>query len=181
MSKYYLLQDSKGCIGCLACQVHCKTNKGLGVGPSLCMNASVGPVDINGIPSVRFVFMPCFHCEEPWCLKVCPSGAIKKRSADGIVFIEPAACIGCKSCIMACPWGTVQWDPVTNKAVKCDYCKDRLDVGLKPACVTKCLTQCLDFGEAARLPDTRRQRFADAVAALSITAEGRVWEPVNDH
>lgn len=160
MSKYYLLQDSDKCIGCLACEVSCKTNKTLGVGPALCKNNLVGPVKLNDAPRVRFVFMPCFHCEEPWCLKVCPSGAIKKRSSDGIVYIEPAACIGCKSCITACPWGSCQWNPQTNKAIKCDYCMNRIDAGLKPACVTKCLTQCLDFGDASRLPDYRRQRFA---------------------
>jgi len=169
MSKYFLLQDSERCIGCQACEVHCKTNKGLGVGPALCQNMSVGPVEVGGVPRVRFVFMPCFHCEEPWCLNVCPSGAIKKRDSDGIVYIEPALCIGCKSCITACPWGACQWDPSTNKAVKCDYCKDRLDQGLKPACVTKCLTQCLQFGEATRLPDHRRERFAKTIAADSFS------------
>lgn len=170
MSKYYLLQDSERCIGCLGCQVHCKTNKGLGIGPALCLNASVGPMDMNGIPYVRFLFMPCFHCEEPWCLKACPTGAVKKRPSDGIVYIEAALCIGCKCCITACPWGACQWNPELHKAVKCDYCLERLDAGLKPACVTKCLTQCLEFGEAIKLPDTRRLRFADAVAKYAMQA-----------
>ncbi len=173
MSKYYLLQDPERCIGCLACEVHCKTNKGLPVGPALCKNMSVGPVEVKSVPRVRFVFMPCFHCEEPWCLNVCPSGAIKRRESDGIVYIEPALCIGCKSCITACPWGACQWDPVNSKAVKCDYCKDRVDAGKKPACVTKCLTQCLEFGEATALPQHRRQRFARAVAADSFAPEQR--------
>ena len=164
MSKYYLLQDSERCIGCMACEVHCKSNKSLPIGPALCKNLSVGPVMVNNVPRVRFVFMPCFHCEEPWCLNVCPSGAIQKRASDGIVFIEPGLCIGCKSCITACPWGACQWDPETAKAVKCDYCKDRLDAGLKPACVTKCLTQCLEFGAAEKLPSSRRERFAAQIA-----------------
>ncbi len=171
MSKYYLLQDPERCIGCLCCEVSCKTDKNLGVGPALCKNEMIGPVSVKGMPRVRFVFMPCFHCEEPWCLKVCPSGAIKKRP-DGIVFIEPSLCIGCKSCIIACPWGACQWNPSTHKAVKCDYCKDRLDAGLKPACVTKCLTQCLDFGESSKLPDSRRAKFAQAVAAGTFDPAG---------
>lgn len=164
MSKYYLLQNPSRCIGCQACEVSCKSNKGLGPGPALCKNLSVGPQDRGGIPAIRQVFMPCFHCEDPWCLNVCPTGAVRKRASDGIVYIEPALCIGCKSCIMACPWGACQWDPASNKAVKCDYCMDRLDQGLKPACVTKCLTQCLDFGAADSLPTDRRQRFAQALA-----------------
>ncbi len=164
MSKYYLLQDADLCIGCSSCEVSCKTYKGLGPGPALCQNITRGPVSFHGLPRVRFVFMPCFHCEEPWCLKVCPSGAVTKRTTDGIVYIDSALCIGCKSCIAACPWGACQWDPVSRKAVKCDYCMDRLDAGLKPACVTKCVTECLDFGLAEKLPDYRRQRFARMLA-----------------
>ena len=74
-------------------------------------------------------------------------------------------CIGCKSCIAACPWGTPQWDPATNKVVKCDYCKDRVDVGLQPACVTKCITGCLSFGVADEVPDPRRERYARQLLA----------------
>ena len=78
---------------------------------------------------MRFVFMPCYHCEDPWCVRACPTGAMQKREKDGIVFVESPLCVGCKSCIAACPWGVPQWDPATNKVVKCDYCKDRIDVG----------------------------------------------------
>ena len=165
MSKYYLLQDSNRCIGCLACQVHCKTEKALSVGPWLCTNLPVGPTEVSGIPRVHFVFMACFHCEEPWCLKVCPTAAICKRESDGIVYTRPELCVGCKSCIEACPWGACQWDPSARKAVKCDYCMERIDRGLLPACVTKCVTQCLEFGEAALLPETRRRNFAELVAS----------------
>jgi Fe-S-cluster-containing dehydrogenase component len=171
MSKYYLLQDADLCIGCSSCEVSCKINKGLGPGPALCQNILWGPVLFQNLPRVRFVFMPCFHCEEPWCLKVCPSGAVMKRATDGIVYIDPARCIGCKCCISACPWGACQWDPVTQKSVKCDYCKDRLDAGLKPACVTTCVTGCLDFGIADKLPDYRRQRHARVLAEGVLSSE----------
>lgn len=167
MSDYYLLQDSAMCIGCSACQVHCKSNKGLGPGPNLCRNMASDFSAKDNLPQVRFVFMPCFHCEHPWCVSVCPTGAAQKRSSDGIVFIDPHSCVGCKSCIMACPWGACQWDPATKTAVKCDYCKDRLDAGQKPACVTKCLTQCLSFGPAGEIPDDRREKFLKSVLAAN--------------
>ena len=93
-------------------------------------------------------------------MRACPTGAMQKREKDGIVFVEHSRCIGCKSCIAACPWGTPQWDQVTRKVVKCDYCKDQVDIGLKPACVTKCVTGCLSFDVAAEAPDPRRERFA---------------------
>jgi len=91
---------------------------------------------------------------------------MQKRPKDSIVFVDQALCVGCKSCITACPWGTPQWNPETGKAVKCDYCMDRVDQGLKPACVTKCITQCLHFGEASAKTKTTRERFAKAIADL---------------
>ena len=120
---------------------------------------------IDGHPRTRFVYMPCFHCEEAWCIKACPTGAMQRREKDGIVFVESSLCVGCKSCIAACPWGTPQWDPVTHKVVKCDYCKDRLDDGLQPACVTKCVTGCLSFGVATEVSDPRRERYARMIVA----------------
>jgi len=167
MSIYALRHDEANCIGCQACEVHCKSNKGLGPGPSPCKIISTGPIDVGGVPRVRHTFMPCFHCEEAWCVKACPTGAMQKREKDGIVFVEHSLCVGCKTCIAACPWGTPQWDPVTRKVVKCDYCKDRLDVGLQPACVTKCVTGCLSFGVANELPDPRRERYARFIVAES--------------
>jgi len=89
---------------------------------------------------------------------------MRKRPADGIVYVEPVLCVGCKSCITACPWGAPQWHPETGKVVKCDYCMDRVDQGLEPACVAKCVTHCLSFGQAEKLDQTRRQRFAKNVA-----------------
>ncbi len=174
MSQYLLLHNSDQCIGCQACEVHCKTNKNLGPGPAPTKIITVGPVLRDHRPRVQFVDMPCFHCEEPWCAKVCPTGAMQRRESDGIVFIQHSLCVGCKSCIIACPWGAPQWDPVLRKPVKCDYCKDRLDQGLQPACVTKCVTQCLSLVEAASMPDDKRQKHAALMAAGEFAAASTV-------
>ena len=147
MSKYELRHDEANCIGCLACEVHCKTNKQLGPGPDPCRVIALDPVEVDGLPRTRFVFMPCFHCEDPWCVRACPTGAMQKREKDGIVFVEDSLCIGCKSCIAACPWGTPQWDPATNKVVKCDYCMDRIDARA---------AACLRHQVRDRLPVLRR-------------------------
>ena len=167
MSKLFLDHDNKRCIGCFSCEVHCKANKNLTIGPRLTQIIPVGPKMVNNVPRMAYVYMPCFHCEEPWCVSACPTGAMQKRLSDGIIFVDDALCVGCKSCITACPWGTPQWNQETGKVVKCDYCKDRIDEGLEPACVAKCVTKCLKFGEAKnREMQERRDRFAKSIAVF---------------
>jgi Fe-S-cluster-containing dehydrogenase component len=91
---------------------------------------------------------------------------MQKREKDGIVFVENSLCVGCKSCMSACPWGTPQWNAETRKVVKCDFCKDRVDAGLKPACATICTTHCLHFGKPEEIPPVKRERYAKAMAIL---------------
>ncbi len=166
MSKYYLFQDVKKCIGCHACEIQCKTNKELPEGPKPCQIIQVGPKMINSLPRISFVFMPCYHCETPWCVPACPTHAMQQRPEDGIVFVDQNLCVGCKACISACPWGAPQWNPDIRKVTKCDYCKDRLDQGLKPACVTTCTTGCLKFGNVQENTQLRRERHAAAIASF---------------
>lgn len=164
MTRYVLNHDHENCIGCQACEIHCKSNKGLERGAFPCKLITTGPVMSGPLPRIRFVFMPCFHCEDAWCMRACPTGAVRRRDKDGIVYIEDSACIGCKSCVVACPWGAAQWNPQTGKAVKCDFCMDRLDAGLQPACVSKCVTQCLELAELGPLTDERRRHRAEAIS-----------------
>jgi Fe-S-cluster-containing dehydrogenase component len=144
MNKYMIHLNTRRCIGCHACEVHCKTNKGLPVGPILCEIDHKPLRSIKGVPKTEFSFRSCYHCDDPFCVPVCPTGAMIKR-ADGIVYVDFDKCIGCMACQGACPWQIPQYNPDTNKAVKCDYCMDRVDQGLKPACVTKCTTHALKF------------------------------------
>lgn len=165
MSKYFLLQDLHKCIGCHSCEIICKTNKSLPPETRPCQIITIGPRLVNGNPRASYVFMPCYHCENPWCVAACPTGAMQKRPQDGIVFVDHELCVGCKTCISACPWGAPQWHPELGKVVKCDYCMDRIDEGLKPACVTVCTTSCLHFEKAEKITQIRRERHARTVVA----------------
>lgn len=166
MSQYYLFQDTKKCIGCRTCEIQCKTSKDLPFGPRPCQVIQVGPRLIGEVPKTAFIFMPCFHCENPWCVSACPTGAMQRRSRDGVVFIDQELCVGCKTCISSCPWGAPQWNGDTGKVVKCDYCKDRIDLGLEPACVSVCTTNCLKFGRVEDMTQIRRHRYAEAMASF---------------
>jgi len=144
MAKYTIIQDRKKCIGCMACVVHCKIKNNLPEGVRFCNIIFDGPKeDADGIPRINFIFRTCLHCTKAYCLEVCPTGAVKRRVVDGIVYIDEKLCIGCMNCQEACPWGIPQINPLTKKAVKCNLCMDRLDKGELPACVEGCTTSCL--------------------------------------
>jgi Fe-S-cluster-containing dehydrogenase component len=144
VKKYVLHLNTRRCIGCHGCEVHCKTNKDLPVGPILCEISHTPLQKIAGVPRTEFSFKTCNHCLEPLCVPVCPTGAMIRRD-DSIVYINAETCIGCMACRTACPWHIPEYNPVTAKAVKCDMCMDRLDLGLKPACVAKCTTHALQL------------------------------------
>lgn len=142
MKTYMIHLNSRRCIGCHGCEVHCKTNKQLPVGPFLCEISHAPLKKVGGVPKTEFVFSSCRHCEEPLCVPVCPTNAMIQRQ-DGIVYVDQELCIGCMACKTACAWDVPVQNPGDGKAVKCDMCMDRLDRGLKPACVTKCTTHAL--------------------------------------
>lgn len=161
MSKYYVTQDIDQCIGCKACEVHCKTKNKSGEGAYFCKIIEVGPKMKNNLPVLDFVYMACFHCEQAWCVDACPTAAMQRRDKDGIIFVEKSLCVGCKACMTACPWGVPQWENNTGKVDKCDLCMDRIDEGLEPACVSKCTTGCLSFSTPAVASEQKRREFAE--------------------
>ncbi len=163
MSQYFVEQDLTLCIGCLACEAACKDKNSVPEGAFYCKMIPVGPRLIRNIPVVQHVYMACFHCEKPWCVDACPTGAMQRRSQDGIVFVDENLCVGCKACMKACPWGVPQWNPNTGKVGKCDLCKDRIDRGLSPACVTKCTTGALKFVTPKEASLNRRREFAKEI------------------
>ena len=107
MTQYAIVTDCNRCIGCLGCSVACKAINGVPTGNFWNKTLRVGPNPTEGgsgnFPDVEMYFMTvsCQHCENPECVKVCPTGASYKDS-DGTVQIDKEKCIGCKSCITAC-------------------------------------------------------------------------------
>jgi Fe-S-cluster-containing dehydrogenase component len=108
MSKYMIRHDPQRCISCKACEVHCqvKNRTAAGVKPGALI--TVGPARLPDKVQVTSAFRPCFHCEKPWCVAVCPTGAMVKREQDGLVHVV-RTCVGCRACVGACPWKVPQW------------------------------------------------------------------------
>lgn len=160
MSEYTIYQDQRRCIGCRACEIHCKVHHRLQPGPRFGEIVEVGPEPVAGQPRMHFLFMPCFHCDTAWCISACPTGAMRRRPGDNVVSVQGEVCIGCTACMTACPWGIPQWDPESRRVMKCDHCRDRLDAGLEPACVTGCVTGSLQWVPKSEVGRLKRRATA---------------------
>jgi carbon-monoxide dehydrogenase iron sulfur subunit len=145
MKRVYTLEDA--CIGCHLCEVACTTEHSLSKDPVQAYlheeNRPISRCTVEeGDGGILSFSTTCRHCDEPDCLRACISGAIQKNDA-GIVRISTEQCVGCWSCVMACPYGAVQRNLTFKKANKCDLCPDRET----PACVSACPNRALVFEE----------------------------------
>lgn len=96
----------------------------------------------------------CRQCDDAECLKNCPAAAIRRNLQTGVVEIDTGACVGCKMCLMACPFGSIRFDKKAQVSRKCDLC------GGDPACVKVCISGALQFVDATTMPDRRRGLMA---------------------
>ncbi|MBI5603762.1 MAG: 4Fe-4S binding protein [Deltaproteobacteria bacterium] len=137
MGKVSLMFFKKDCMGCHACEVACKQEHALGVGPRLVRVIEKG---------CDFFPIYCHHCANAPCKEACPAGAII-RNPQGVVLIDSELCIGCQACVEACPFGAMQFEEEKGLAMKCDLCIDRLSQDERPACSLVCPTRCISFGD----------------------------------
>jgi Fe-S-cluster-containing dehydrogenase component len=172
MARYGMVIDLKRCYGCYSCMMACKTKNHT---PPGVFWARVLKGEEGTFPNTVRQALPvlCMHCDNPSCVEVCPTGATFMQE-DGIVVVNKDTCMGCKSCLMACPYGaryTVEswesyfpdglplspyeefakqkWEEVSGcgVATKCDFCKDRIPEGKDPACVEACPANARTFGD----------------------------------
>jgi len=141
-----LVIDLDRCIGCSGCEVSCKQENGVAV--DVLWNKVVEQGPFGTFPDVEHYFLPtvCQQCEEPQCVKACPTGASHIRE-DGVVLINREKCIGCKYCIMACPYGVRSYNRETKVVEKCTLCGQLRAVDEKPACVKACAAKARFFGD----------------------------------
>jgi Fe-S-cluster-containing dehydrogenase component/formate-dependent nitrite reductase membrane component NrfD len=137
--------DNRKCIGCHACTVACKSEHQVPIGVD---RTWVKYVEKGTFPNNRrlFTVMRCNHCDWAPCVTICPVTALYRR-ADGVVDFNNERCIGCKSCLQACPYDALYIDPETQTAAKCNFCTHRLEIGLQPSCVVVCPEQAIICGD----------------------------------
>jgi len=144
------------CIGCHACEAACSEKN---ENPAHLAFRSVGYVEGGSYPDYKRmnISMACNHCDNPVCLKGCPTRAYTKHAEYGAVLQDPETCFGCGYCTWVCPYNAPQLDPIKGQVSKCNMCVDRLEIGLKPACVSACVGNALDFGVIENVPENREQ------------------------
>ena len=165
--KWGVAVDLKRCTGCQGCTIACKLENGT---PPGVFWTRVIEKEEGTFPLAYKVFMPirCNHCSDAPCIPVCPTGASYRRDKDNLVLIDQDVCIGCGTCVVACPYDVrfmpesargyygdtkvafeetsyTKWQKGTVQ--KCSLCVHRIDAGLKPACVETCPTEALVFGD----------------------------------
>src|SRR5574341_719276 len=145
MPNYGFVIDNRSCIGCHACSTACKSENEV---PLSVNRTWVKYVEAGAYPDTRrhFQVTRCNHCDNPPCVRICPTQAMYQR-ADGIVEFDNSLCIGCKACMQACPYDAIYVDPNNNTAAKCHFCAHRVDLALEPACVVVCPTHSIIAGD----------------------------------
>ena len=145
MTRLGFLLDSDSCIGCHACTVACKAEHDVPLGVN---RTWVKYIETGTFPDVarKFNVMRCNQCDDAPCMTICPTSALF-RADNGVVDFQDDDCIGCKSCMNACPYDALYINPETNTAHKCNMCNHRLEVGLEPSCQIVCPTEAIKIGD----------------------------------
>ena len=134
------------CTGCFGCEVACKMENDVALGQRWSKVFTVGPV--GEYPDMTRYALPtmCQQCENAPCVSVCPTGA-SYRDKDNVVLVNKEQCIGCKYCMMACPYGVRSWNEAEGCVEKCTLCGHLTSQGKQPACVKSCAAGARFYGD----------------------------------
>jgi formate dehydrogenase iron-sulfur subunit len=170
MKHFAILTDVTKCIGCEDCVAACKKTNDTGadapytwqLGPSEL--SSTRWTSLAAAPEGRWARTQCRHCIDPGCAAACPVGALH-LSDEGPVIYDADICMGCRYCMVACPFGFTryEWDSWKPRVRKCILCHDKITSGEleQPACTTACPTGATIFGDREELLAEAKRRIAD--------------------
>jgi len=158
-----ILYDATVCIGCKMCEKACAEQHGLPYDDDIAAEQRQSEHKYTVVLNHDDKFMRrlCMNCLDPTCVSVCPVAALHKNTLGPVVY-EPSRCIGCRYCMMACPFSVpkYEWSKTLPLVRKCDMCADRLANGLPTACAEACPTGATKFGDRDQLIAEAKDRLA---------------------
>ncbi len=194
-----LLYDATLCVGCKACVAACKEANENPPEFSTADHLWDTPLDTSGytfnlikmyrngtmetkdaeVNGYAFMKTSCMHCADPSCVSACPVSAMTKDPVTGIVAYEPSACVGCRYCVVACPFGIpkYQYDSPTGKIGKCELCRHRYKDGHYSACAEVCPTGATLYGKTSDLLLEAKRRIALKPGSVTRYPRGKVGGP----
>ena len=147
MSHNCIVVNLDRCTGCFGCEIACKMENNVALGQRWSKVFTVGPV--GEYPNMTRYALPtmCQQCKDAPCVHVCPTGASYRDSNTNVVLVDKEKCIGCKYCMMACPYGVRSWNKTEKCVEKCTLCGQLTSAGKLPACVKSCAAGARIFGD----------------------------------
>jgi len=159
-----LLYDATLCIGCKQCEQACADNNKLPYDDKIAAEPRQSEHKFTVVLAKEDKFMRrlCMNCNDPACASVCPVAALRKTAAGPVIY-EAGRCMGCRYCMLACPFGVprYEWNSINPKVQKCTMCADRVLAGGQTACAEACPTGATKFGDRKQLLAEARQRLRD--------------------
>ena len=164
--------DMTSCAGCKACQIACSDKNDLDVG---ILFRQVRGFEGGKYPKpwIYYLSMTCNHCENPKCVKNCPTKAMHKLE-NGIVDHDKNKCIGCRFCTWNCPYGAPKFIEKLGKVSKCNMCRDLIEQGENPVCVDACVMRALDWGD---MDELRAKYGSESVSDLAVLPDSSITKP----
>lgn len=161
MPHYAIVIDLNRCIGCHGCEIACKNENGIALGEDWNKVIDRGP--FGDYPDLEMYYLPvmCQQCQNSPCTNVCPTGASYRDEDTNVVLVNKEICIGCKYCMMACPYGVRAWNEEERVVEKCTLCSHLTVTGELPMCVRTCSAGARFYGDI----DDPESDAAQALAA----------------
>ena len=165
MARNCICVDLNRCIGCFSCAIACKQEHDVPLGQRWNKVVIMGPFGTH--PDIQQYWLPtmCQQCEDAPCTNVCPTGASYRDPDTNVVLIDKSKCIGCKYCMMACPYGVRSWNEEQKVVEKCTLCGHLTAKGELPACVKACCGEARFYGDLDDPESDASKKLASCDAA----------------